>query len=90
VTVDGIGNVYVADFGNFRLRRIGLDGIITTVAGNGTFGSSGDGAPQSTPNYPIQPALPLIHRAICSSPNRIFLAIFLPVRTASAKYPWMV
>jgi sugar lactone lactonase YvrE len=43
VTVDGIGNVYVADFGNFRIRRIGLDGIITTVAGNGTFGSSGDG-----------------------------------------------
>ena len=43
VTMDGIGNVYVADFGNYRIRRIDPDGIITTVAGNGTLGSLGDG-----------------------------------------------
>ena len=43
VTVDRLGDVYVADFGNYRVRRIGPDGMINTVAGNGTLGSSGDG-----------------------------------------------
>lgn len=37
------GTVYVADRGNHRIRRIGTDGIITTFAGNGTGGFSGDG-----------------------------------------------
>jgi RHS repeat-associated protein len=35
------GSVYVADTGNHRVRRIGQDGIITTVAGNGQTCSSG-------------------------------------------------
>lgn len=38
------GSLYIADFNN-RIRRVGPDGIITTVAGNGTFGFSGDGGP---------------------------------------------
>jgi len=45
IAVDGEGNVYLADTGVSFIRRIGLDGIITTVAGNGgIFDSSGDGA----------------------------------------------
>ena len=43
--VDAKGNVYIADTPNNRIRRVGLDGIITTIAGNGTAGSSGDGGP---------------------------------------------
>ena len=45
VTVDGLGNVYVADFFNSRVRKITRRGLITTVAGNGTAGLSGDGGP---------------------------------------------
>jgi RHS repeat-associated protein len=39
------GSLYVTDQENFRMRRIGTDGIITTVAGTGVQGFSGDGGP---------------------------------------------
>src|SRR6478735_8816628 len=45
VAVDTKNNVYFADAGNCRIRRISTSGIITTVAGNGTAGSNGDGGP---------------------------------------------
>ena len=46
LAVDDIGNVYVADYGNNRVRRITLlDGTITTVAGTGRKASGGDGGP---------------------------------------------
>jgi sugar lactone lactonase YvrE len=44
ITVDGQGRVYLADTYNNRIRRIDLAaGMVTTVAGNGTAGFSGDG-----------------------------------------------
>jgi hypothetical protein len=43
VTVDAIGNLYIADYQNNRVRRVGTNGIITTVAGTNTAGYSGDG-----------------------------------------------
>jgi sugar lactone lactonase YvrE len=46
VAVDAGGNLFVADSSNSRVRRVDFTtGIITTVAGNGTFGSGGDGGP---------------------------------------------
>jgi len=39
------GSIFVADTGNFRLRRIDPAGTITTFAGNGTWGFAGDGGP---------------------------------------------
>ena len=41
----GNGSLYVADTGNDRVRRIGPDGTITTVAGGGGWGTTPDGAP---------------------------------------------
>src|SRR5262249_41835247 len=45
LAIDLAGNIYVADRGNRRVRRITTDGIINTVAGNGTSGTGGDNGP---------------------------------------------
>jgi uncharacterized protein (TIGR03437 family) len=42
VAVDGNNNLYIADFGNSRVRKVSANNI-STVAGNGSFGYSGDG-----------------------------------------------
>jgi len=44
VAVDAAGNLYIADWENFRIRKVS-GGTITTIAGNGSFGFSGDGGP---------------------------------------------
>jgi uncharacterized protein (TIGR03437 family) len=43
IVVDSSGNIYFADSGNHRVRKIS-NGTISTIAGNGTAGYSGDGA----------------------------------------------
>jgi RHS repeat-associated protein len=40
VAVDDLGNVYVADTGNAAVRRIGADGVVQTLAGDGTAGDN--------------------------------------------------
>ena len=46
LALDGSGNLYLVDLPNCRVRKVAAEtGIIATVAGNGTCGSSGDGSP---------------------------------------------
>jgi trimeric autotransporter adhesin len=45
LAVDASGNVYIADTQNFRVRKVDTSGTITTIAGNGLGGFSGDGGP---------------------------------------------
>src|SRR5690242_2936344 len=45
VAVDNLGNIYIADAGNHRIRRVSADRTITTIAGTGAAGFSGDGGP---------------------------------------------
>jgi sugar lactone lactonase YvrE len=59
VAFDANGNLYVADYDNNRIRKIDAKGIITTVAGNGTLGYSGDGGLATSAGlyYPIRVTL---------------------------------
>jgi len=47
LAVDSAGNLYIADIGNDRIRKVS-NGVITTVAGNGTMGFSGDSGPATS------------------------------------------
>jgi sugar lactone lactonase YvrE len=48
VAVDGAGNLFIADWGNQRIRKVNTAGTITTVAGNSAQGYSGDGGPATS------------------------------------------
>lgn len=45
IALDSKGNLYIADFGNSRIRKVSVDGVISTVAGSSSIGYDGDGGP---------------------------------------------
>jgi sugar lactone lactonase YvrE len=55
LAVDSAGNLFLTDLFAQRIRKIDLNGIITTVGGNGFSGYSGDGGPaaSATLDYPL-------------------------------------
>ena len=55
VAADNLGNIYIADFANNRIRKVNSVGIISTVAGTGTASNTGDGgaAIAATLNGPV-------------------------------------
>jgi uncharacterized protein (TIGR03437 family) len=48
VAVDSAGNIFIADTGDERVRRVGADGTISTIAGTGELQTSGDGGPAAS------------------------------------------
>ena len=54
VALDGAGNIYIADYFNQRIRKVDTSGVISTIAGDGTAGDTGDGgtATAAHVNYP--------------------------------------
>jgi trimeric autotransporter adhesin len=58
IVVDGSGNVYIADRGNARIRKIS-SGTISTIAGTGVPGSAGDNGPAISAQLSIPSGLAL-------------------------------
>jgi uncharacterized protein (TIGR03437 family) len=52
IAVDAAGNLYIADGLNYRIRKVS-NGVITTVAGNGNLGFSGDNGPATSASLGI-------------------------------------
>lgn len=55
LAVDDAGNVYFADADYDRIRRVSPTGTITTIAGNGTYGFSGNGGPATEASIALNP-----------------------------------
>src|SRR5439155_883661 len=68
IVFDAAGNLYIAETGNHVIRKVDLTGNITTIAGTGTQGFSGDNGPatSATLDSPPGPAL--------DAPNNLYLA----------------
>lgn len=74
VDVDVSGNIYIADQYNHRIRKVNaITGIITTIAGNGTNGNSGDGGLATNANlsYPRKVTVDVAGNLYISENNRI-------------------
>jgi uncharacterized protein (TIGR03437 family) len=72
IALDAAGNLYIADASNHRIRKVTPGGIVSTVAGTGVQGSSGDGglAINALLNRPISVALDAAGNLyICDSSN---------------------
>jgi uncharacterized protein (TIGR03437 family) len=72
IALDSQGALYIADWGNNRVRKV-LNGVITTVAGNGTAGESGDGgqATSAQLSHPIGLAVDAAGILYISANNRV-------------------
>ena len=51
ICFDATGNLYISDFSNYRIRKVDTAGIITTIAGTGESGTSGDGGPATMAKF---------------------------------------
>lgn len=50
-TLDEAGNIYLVDQQNARVRQIGTDGVINSIAGDGMLGYAGDGGPAAMAQF---------------------------------------
>ncbi len=88
VVVDGSGNVLIADTHNNRVRKVGQDGTIATIAGNGTASYSGDGglATNATLNLPASVATGASGSVYIADTMNNVVRVLAPVSNGSCQY----
>jgi len=74
VAADDAGNVYISDSDNFRIRKVDASGTITTFAGTGEQGFSGDGGPATSARLMAPSGIAVDAR------GNVYLADFAAVR----------
>lgn len=74
LAVDSSGNLYIADATNQRIRKVTASGIITTVAGNGIAGFSGDGGPATSAALQITSFGQAASGALVDTAGNLFVA----------------
>jgi RHS repeat-associated protein len=81
ISVDRVGNIFLSDRNNERIRKVNTSGIITTIAGSGIQGYGGDGGPatQGVLNYPEGVAV--------DSKGNIYIAEMFNNRIRKISYP---
>jgi sugar lactone lactonase YvrE len=67
VAMDSLGNLFIADTVNNRIRKVSPDGNITTIAGNGTRGYSGDGKTATDASISSPGTIAVDHAAMFTS-----------------------
>ncbi|MEZ4366194.1 MAG: hypothetical protein R2939_07880 [Kofleriaceae bacterium] len=72
------GDLYIADTGNHRIRRVDGAGVITTVLGDGTDASSGEGAPSTS--FPVAAPAGLV----CDAAGNLYITSTTTVRVLAA------
>ena len=87
IAIDSAGNIFIADTDNDRIRKVDTSGNISTVAGNGTPGFSGDGSAATSAQLNFPWASRSIPRVISSSVTRITTASARWTRRATSA-PW--
>jgi len=68
IVVDAVGNVFIADTNNQRIRKVTASGLITSVAGNGVYGFSGDGG------APLAAEITSPYGVAVDALNRVFIS----------------
>ncbi len=74
VVVDAAGNLLISDTGNSRIRRVTPAGMITTSAGNGTPGTSGDNGPATSAQLLIPESLAI------DATGDLYIAVYNGIR----------
>lgn len=84
IAVDGSGNVFIATGGGNCIRKVNSSGIISTYAGNGVFGYSGDGGPAISAQlyYPNGVAVDLSHNLYIADKGNNRIRIVTPTAPA--------
>ena len=81
VAVDASGNVYIADSFNNRIRRVGTNGVITTIAGTGVAGFGGDGllATDALMRFPSGVAVDPSGKIYIADPQNQIVRVMTPI-----------